>query len=270
MKFSIVVASYKSEDRISALLDSLAVQTCKDFELIVQESGRSSSIAGIIKKYRAVLHVSHEVGIDTGIYDAWNKAIKRVTGQWVLFLGDDDQLAGSRVLETVSNHLDNTPDHVDIAYGRVERVNESGASTVIGEEWAVARSALHRCNPIPHQGVFHRRSVFLSKSFDENYKICADYVFLFPILSLREPMYIDMVVSKMSHGGISTSMRSQVMVGKELTSAYVELGISESFLSRARRLLAARCKVMVCMILGERVSASFFYSVKALTGSRVR
>ena len=63
---------------------------------------------------------------DSGIYDAWNKACKFITGEWILFLG-----AGDAILEDDFNSFYDLLAAVDyrenaIVYGNVHLVDYQG------------------------------------------------------------------------------------------------------------------------------------------------
>ena len=95
---------------------------------------------------------------DNGIYDAWNKALDHVTGDWVLFLGADDRLAAPDVLERAAAALEAIDGEVRIAYGSVNVVDSSGRLVRrIGSPWADLRGLVTVGMPIGHQGTFHRR-----------------------------------------------------------------------------------------------------------------
>ncbi|MFT6330206.1 MAG: glycosyltransferase involved in cell wall biosynthesis [Bermanella sp.] len=270
MKFSIVIASYKSGDRIRNSLSSLKAQTFEDFEVLIQESATVSEIACIVDEYNFGSRVSHQVENDSGIYDAWNKAIKRARGDWVLFLGDDDALKDEDTLSLVDRDLSSITSETEIVYGKVVRcLAEDGGAIEMGESWDSVKSILDRCNPIPHQGVFHRRSMFDVRGFDSTFKICADYVFLYPSLKSKEPIFMPYVVAKMAHGGVSTSMRSQYKVRKELVRAYDQLGVAENFVLARVRGLTAFMKTFSSILAGEETSSKIFYLVKNIFRARV-
>ena len=101
--FTIITSTYNAAATLPHLLDSLASQTCRDFNWIVQDGASSDATIQIVEQYRDRLpEVLTDSGKDSGIYDAWNKAIDRwqdKMGEWILFLGADDKLADVNVLD---------------------------------------------------------------------------------------------------------------------------------------------------------------------------
>ena len=83
--FTIITAAYNAAATLPRLLDSLAGQTCRDFELIIQDGASKDDTVAMAESYRHKLPaLSLASEPDTGIYDAWNKALSRVRGEWVL------------------------------------------------------------------------------------------------------------------------------------------------------------------------------------------
>ena len=85
---TIITATYNATATLPRLLESLATQTCQDFELIIQDGASKDDTVAVAESYRhrlPALSLASEP--DTGIYDAWNKALSRVRGEWVLVFG---------------------------------------------------------------------------------------------------------------------------------------------------------------------------------------
>ncbi|MCC8194941.1 MAG: glycosyltransferase, partial [Deltaproteobacteria bacterium] len=97
--FTIVTATYNAAEVLSGLLDSLTAQTCQSFEVLIQDGGSSDATVEIIAGYKDRLNVRWASEKDSGIYDAWNKALPAARGEWILFLGADDRLDAPDVLE---------------------------------------------------------------------------------------------------------------------------------------------------------------------------
>ena len=119
--FSIITATYDAAIPLPGLLESLADQRCRDFELVLQDGHSTDNTVALVESYRHRLpSLKLQSTPDTGIYDAWNRALDRVAGQWVLFLGADDALAGPDVLDVVAKKLIDAPSGLLYASGDVE------------------------------------------------------------------------------------------------------------------------------------------------------
>ena len=84
----------------------------------------------IVEQYRDRLpEILADSSKDSGIYEAWNKAIDRwqdKMGEWVLFLGADDTLYDSQVLEKVKNKLSGISKSILFASGDMNLVDLAG------------------------------------------------------------------------------------------------------------------------------------------------
>jgi glycosyltransferase involved in cell wall biosynthesis len=165
---SIVVACKNPGPRLAAALASVWAQLHVAPELIVIDGASTDGTRAWLDAHRDRLagFVSEP---DAGVYEAMNKGVARATGEWVLFLGADDRLAGDMVLSEASNWLKQTEAGVaagEAAYddGRIyklrSRVNP------------IARNFVH------HQAAFYRRALFAENGpFDTSLAIMADYDF---------------------------------------------------------------------------------------------
>lgn len=104
MKFSIIIPAYNAENHIKKALDSIASQTYKDYELIVICDSCTDNTEQIAQSYGAITRAvnfhcdgpSRSLGLDIA------------TGDWVLFMDDDDWWLHEFVLEQLAEKLDNT------------------------------------------------------------------------------------------------------------------------------------------------------------------
>ncbi len=159
---------------------------------------------------------------DDGIADAWNKAIGRSTGDWILFLGADDVLATPDALSLAANHLDRATPKYRVVYGRVEMVGADGQFAGYADRpWSPKDFRGCKAN-LPHQAVFHHRSLFMDHGpFDTEFAIVSDFEFLMRELMLAEPLHVPgLTVAKMRVGGLSTNRRYAPRVMREEIRIY--------------------------------------------------
>src|ERR1035441_6988489 len=103
-KLSIVIPTFNSGATIEHCLTSIACQTFSDCEIIIQDGGSTDNTIDLVRdweKANAGVDVKLRQEKDTGIYDAMNKAVLRASGEWLYFLGSDDELHDPHVLERV-------------------------------------------------------------------------------------------------------------------------------------------------------------------------
>ena len=90
MKISIITATYNSANTVKDTLTSIQRQDHPDIEHIIVDGASTDKTMEIVSSYPHIAKVISEK--DKGIYDAMNKALKHITGQWVYFLGADPTL----------------------------------------------------------------------------------------------------------------------------------------------------------------------------------
>ena len=207
MRVSIIIACLDGGAVLARCLDSIADQTFADIEVIVADGASRDASVEILRRYSATFGESLAwfSERDNGIADAWNKAVARATGDWLLFIGADDTLASTAVISEAASRLTAADRDRRVAYGRVLLVDEAGrVRETLGRAWSARDFRNCRFN-LPHQGVFHHRSLFEGGArFDTSYSIVSDFDFLLRELMVAEPLDIgDLVVCRMRAGGIS-------------------------------------------------------------------
>lgn len=95
--FSIIVPAHNSAEFINRCLDSIKMQTFKDYELIVVADNCDDDTAKIALRYTDRLRITWH-GQD-GL--ARNEGIDAALGKWILFLDDDDWWVHEYVLEEI-------------------------------------------------------------------------------------------------------------------------------------------------------------------------
>jgi glycosyltransferase involved in cell wall biosynthesis len=89
MRISIVTINFNKRAGLRRTLASLRGQTDRDFELIVIDGGSTDGSQQEIEAFRDIIHdaVSER---DSGIFDAWNKGIRRANGEVIALLNSGD------------------------------------------------------------------------------------------------------------------------------------------------------------------------------------
>jgi glycosyltransferase involved in cell wall biosynthesis len=226
-RFSVIVAVRDAVSTLQACIDSVSGQRDGSVELIVIDGGSTDGTVALIERNEAAI-AYHVSGPDDGICDAWNKALPHARGQWLLFLGADDRFASDDVLRTVAASLDGLAPDRRIAYGRVEVESTDGRILETqGRPWVEAAVDFRRHNTLPHQGVFHHRSVFERHGpFRRDFRILGDYELLLRELKDHEPVFLDLVVARMGAGGLSAREESAWQATREAYRAQHANGLA--------------------------------------------
>jgi glycosyltransferase involved in cell wall biosynthesis len=202
---SIVIAVYNGEKYISRCFESIRSQTFPDVEILFVDGASTDGTVDFLKSHDN--EISYWISEpDSGIYNAWNKVILKAKGEWILFLGSDDQLASSNVLANVAKELHDAKYSYNIVYGKVQFVDDQGKLLkILGKPWEEAQGMITQIS-LPHQAVFHNIRLFENHGlYDEQYQIAGDFEFMLRELKNNDAKFIDMVISRMQIGGISSN-----------------------------------------------------------------
>ena len=107
MKFSIIIPAHNAEGHIANALESIAEQTFTDYELLVICDSCTDRTADMAMEAGAVVEevAFHNDGLSR------SRGLDLATGDWVLFMDDDDWWLHEYVLEQINSRLD---DGIDI------------------------------------------------------------------------------------------------------------------------------------------------------------
>lgn len=269
-KFSVIISTLNSGSVLPRCLDSIMSQDYPSLELIVVDGGSSDDTLDILKKYRQ--YVAYwDSRPDNGIYDAWNRALSHVTGDWICFLGSDDWFWSPDVLSIAAGRLENISEAVRVVYGEVRVISPDGRLLLsAGKEWD--RQRFLQQMSIPHQGVFHRQSLFKERGgFDITFRIAGDYELLLRELRKRDAFFLQgLVVAGMSQGGLSSNPDYALVTLREIFRARVKNEVGGIPLHLYFAYLKAIIRSVISLCLGERIAriCTFLYRSAVGRGPR--
>ena len=89
---SIIVPTYNSSYTIGSTLESIALQTYKNYEVIAVDDGSSDSTVEIIQSFESKLSSLKVIikEVNAGVADSRNVGIKEASGEFIAFLDSDD------------------------------------------------------------------------------------------------------------------------------------------------------------------------------------
>ena len=121
MKYSFIIPVYNRPDEVDELLDSLARQTIRDFEVVVVEDGSSVPCKEVVDKYADRLTLHYYNKANSGPGQTRNYGVERANGEYMLIL-DSDCILPEKYLEMVEADL--LSQKAD-AFGGPDRAHES-------------------------------------------------------------------------------------------------------------------------------------------------
>ncbi len=88
---SICIPAYKRTEYIKRLLDSVFIQTYKNFEVIVTDDSPDNSIEALCASYTSILPIQYfknQRNLNTP--ENWNEATRKSSFEWIKLMHDDD------------------------------------------------------------------------------------------------------------------------------------------------------------------------------------
>lgn len=207
-RFSIVTICYNNLSDLQATIESVEKQVMKPFEHIIINGSTRPDIEQWLAKntqpyYRFSVHEK-----DKGIADAFNKGIRRASGDIILLLNSGDELANSDTLHVVDQLFMENPD-ITWLHGKYW-FKRGGIWVVLGKPYE--RSKLYRgMRSICHQTMYVKKSVYIKYGdFTLDFPICMDYDYL--VRMRDEPfLFTETILARFAPGGISMQRSKQIL-----------------------------------------------------------
>ena len=168
MKVSVVTPVFNSKNTIRACIESCLGQKNIEVEHLLMDAGSTDGTLDLIRSYAQDPRIKWDSRKDKGIYDGMNRGIREASGDWVMFLGADDQFFSTNSLSEVLLSID--PHQTDLVLGgarphdavddAVEGCSPGGRSTMTSRHMRVSRdrfrcqtkSYVNAARPRPNHG----------------------------------------------------------------------------------------------------------------------
>lgn len=213
MTFSIIIATMNGEKHLARALDSIAVQTWKDREVIMQDGGSTDGTAAVAARYGDMVNWRSEP--DSGVYDAWNRAVARMRGDWALFLGADDFLLEPDILERGVALLRELPAHTAFAYGDLLLGRDGRPRLRLMRSLRAVYTLMQNTMGLPFPSTFVKGTLLRGQPFDASYRIAGDFDFAARTMTAGNVARLPLTVTFMEEGGISGSDKWEKQLREE-------------------------------------------------------
>lgn len=230
-QFTIITSTLNSGATLERCLRSVAGQSNASFEHLIADGASSDDTLAIVERFSKSYPMRLACSApDTGLYQAWNRALEQASGEWILFLGSDDFLISSDILSSVAEaiELDPSLNAKQFLYGDTADAGEPDWKLFRYKHW------LHRLRGITEfpTSVFIIARLFIKgHRFDENYRICADHKFFAEHELFRYGTYLPIPIISFQQGGISSSTNFERMHYLERRRMLGELNRSRPWFS---------------------------------------
>lgn len=122
-KISICIPSYKRPENIRRLLQSIAAQTFKDYEIIITDDSPDESVKNVVDSFSQLPIFYFKNPKALGTPANWNCAISMAKGEWVKLMHDDDWF---RNTDSLQKFADKTNENKRFIFSGFVTVFESG------------------------------------------------------------------------------------------------------------------------------------------------
>ena len=270
---SIITATLNVVRQLPFTIQSLREQKCKDFEWILIDGKSCDGTLDILTEASGLV-IKCVSEPDRGIYDAWNKGCKIAKGDWLLFLGAGDELAGPETIGEAVNLLKTFDQDTPLVYGwqtligplkrmPIERIG--GPWCNLSEKWEMGRPALP-----PHGATFHHQSLFgCPEPFDIRYHIASDSHFLLRTIKKHTPMFIPIKITKSTIGGVSFRLETALQVRREVIDINRDLGINPALSVKIKESIISSL-IKLLLLLPHDISPRFADLILRLQGKKPR
>lgn len=114
LKISVITISYNSEKTIEKTFKSILSQTYRPLEYVLVDGGSKDGTISLIKKYIPIfeekgIEINFKSEKDKGISDAFNKGVKRASGELIGIINSDDCLIED-VIKDIAKNIDKDSD----------------------------------------------------------------------------------------------------------------------------------------------------------------
>ena len=221
-KITIVTVVFNDKNTIEQTINSVLNQSYPNIEYIVIDGGSDDGTQNIITSYQDKLaHYSSEP--DNGIYDAMNKGIRQASGAWINFMNAGDEFYNNDVIKDIFP-LDGD---VDLVYGKNQCIYTYFDRVNVPEPFNRLKYGMI----FSHQSMFVKTALMKSEPFDLNFKISADYNFIYHLHKnggiFKE---VDVIISKVKAEGYSEVNLIHTHTERKRTALSYETGFSKLLL----------------------------------------
>jgi glycosyltransferase involved in cell wall biosynthesis len=203
---SICIPAYKRVDLLRKLLDSIDIQTFRDFEVIVTDDSPDDTVTRLCAAYQEKFplhYYRNERALGTP--ENWNEAVRHATGEWIKIMHDDDWFADSDSLSEYVKAIGAHPEAAFIFSAYRDVFLDEGRDRQMFLSPARYRAFLRNKTVLFGHNIIGPPSVVLYKrypavTFDPAVKWVVDIDFYIRYLSGRQPVYIDKILVNVGLG----------------------------------------------------------------------
>lgn len=216
IKVSIITVCYNAVCSIERTILSVLNQTYSNVEYLIVDGSSTDGTIKILNKYEdRIKYISEK---DRGIFDAMNKGLKMATGDFIIFMGADDVFVNDNVLDKVIEHV---VDLNSVYYGNVIYSDTGAIYDGKFNSWKIS------VKNICHQSLFYPKIVYSNYSYNEKYKLAADWYYNWILYNHKVKfVYVPITISLYNRTGQSSDSQDKSFLCDRATNICKTLGFS--------------------------------------------
>ncbi len=195
---SVITIVFNGEKYLEQTIVSVAQQTYTNIEYIIIDGGSTDKTKDIIRQYESdiTLWISEK---DNGIYDAMNKGLELLTGDFVWYINAGDEIYDKNTVENIFLNYNGE----DAFYGTQQLINEDGSNASVTKvpgqlTW---KNLMHGM-AVSHQSII--LSIHSVDKYNLEYKIVSDQDWVISALKkCKKIKNTNQIMSKYLLGGFS-------------------------------------------------------------------
>lgn len=216
---SIITVCYNSESTLKDTIESVLNQSYQNLEYIIIDGGSMDKTINVIKSFelkfkKKNITYSWISEPDKGIYDAMNKGLNLVQGDYIGILNSDDWYANDTVSKIIAMGYNK---EYCIISGWKTKVNGAKIEQKTFRNKKDIKRYIHRLMPINHPATFVHKDVYKKiGGFNINYQLSADYDLIYRSFNSNVKfLFIDDVLVYMRNTGATHQAKNLFITAKE-------------------------------------------------------
>lgn len=261
MLFSVIIPTHNRADKLQKCLESLTIQTYKNFEVIVSDDGSTDHTKKIVESFQKTLNLRYlHQSIPSGrAARPRNLAAEVAQGEWLCFLDSDDSWYENK-LEYMQEYLN----QYDVIYHALDTYTEKGKKRFRPQWGRKLHTPVFVDLMTGHNALITSATMIRKKIFDDVQGFCEidleDYDLWLRVARITERFYfVPIVLGGYWAGGGNTTEVSDLEI-KRLEAIFEKHKIFlETSDQNEARLALSFIKARVYHKMGDLEKAKKFY-----------
>jgi len=262
-QISIIIPTYNRALLLKEAIESVFLQTYKNFELIVVNDGSTDNTLNLLKQYGNRLRILNQE--NKGVSAARNLGIKNANGDLIAFLDSDDLWLPEKLKNQVNFFLNNLSALIcqtqEIWIRNGIRVNPKKKHEK--KSGMIFKNSLALCLVSPSAVMIHKKLFQNVGLFDESLPACEDYD-LWLRISYKYPIYLIDKPLIIKRGGHDDQLSKDIGLDRYRIKAIKKI-IDSGLLSKEQNKDAVETLIKKCNIYSKgclkhsRIDEANFY-----------